>query len=126
MEEQRAYLAKAQESLACAEAEYAAGRYNTTARNVYYALFQAAVAALLHEGVKPSRRWQHEFVHSRFSGQLVCRRKLYPANFKSTLVDALMLRVKADYTSYQVTRRDVGSYLAECRQLVYLIGERVG
>lgn len=54
------------------------------------------------------------------------RRKLYPANFKSTLVDALMLRVKANYTSYQVTRRDVGSYLAECRQLVYLIGERVG
>lgn len=52
MEEQRGYLAKAQESLACAESEFAAGRYNTAARNLYYALFQAAVAALLREDIR--------------------------------------------------------------------------
>lgn len=126
VDEKRAYVAKAKESLACAESEFAAGRYNTAARNVYYTLYQAAIAGLLHEGVRPSGRWEHGFVHSRFSGQLVYRRKLYPADFKSTLVDALILRVKADYTSHQVTRRDVGSYLADCRTTRLSGGGEIG
>ena len=125
MEEKRAYLAKAQESLACAESEFAAGRYNTAARNVYYAMFQAAVAALLNEGVKPSRRWEHDFVHSRFSGLLVYRRKVYPSRFRHHLLEALTLRHRADYSPHPVDRRHVETYLTEGEELLHLIEERI-
>lgn len=47
------FLAKAVECLAGAESEADAGRYNNTANRCYYASFQAAIAALLHEGVRP-------------------------------------------------------------------------
>lgn len=126
MEEKTSYLAKALESLSCAESEFNASRYNTAARNVYYALFQAAVAALLQEEITPSGRWEHEFVHSRFSGQLVYRRKVYPARFRRTLIETLTVRLKADYTPDQVTRREAESHLKECRELVHLIVEIVG
>jgi uncharacterized protein (UPF0332 family) len=125
LEEKEAYLDKGRESLACAESEFTARRYNTTARNIYYALFQGAVAALLQEGITPFGQWQHEFVHSRFSGQLVYRRKVYPAKFRRTLIEALMLRLKADYTPHNLTRRDVEGYLNECRELLRLIEERM-
>ena len=41
------FLAKAQESLAGAESEFAAGRYNNCANRCYYACFQAAIHALI-------------------------------------------------------------------------------
>lgn len=125
MEEKEVYLAKARESLVCAESELTARRYNTAARNIYYALFQAVVVALLQEGIRPSGQWEHEFVHSRFSGQLVYRRKIYPAKFRRTLIEVLMLRRKADYTSHHVTRRDVQDYVKECRELLRLIEGRM-
>jgi hypothetical protein len=45
------YLAKAAESLLSAESEYVNGRYNSCANRCYYACFQAAIAALLQEGI---------------------------------------------------------------------------
>ena len=47
------YLAKATESLQTAESEFANGRYNSCANRCYYACFQAAIAALLREGIRP-------------------------------------------------------------------------
>ena len=57
------YLLKAEESLAGAESEFINGRYNNTANRCYYACFQAAIAALVQEGMQPSgRQWGHEYV----------------------------------------------------------------
>ncbi len=49
----RAYLAKAEESLAGAEREFAAGAYNNCANRAYYACFQAAIAALDLADIRP-------------------------------------------------------------------------
>lgn len=46
-------LARAGESLAGAESEFADGRYNNVANRRYSACYQAAVAALRHAGVQP-------------------------------------------------------------------------
>lgn len=46
--------AKAEESLAGAESEFANGRFNNCANRSYYSCFQAAVAGLLREGVRPA------------------------------------------------------------------------
>ena len=56
------YAAKARESLASAEADFAVGRYNSCARGAYYALFQAAIAALLLAGEPLQERWTHKYV----------------------------------------------------------------
>lgn len=54
MADREEYFAKALESLATAEDDFAKERFNSTARNAYYALLQAAVAALIHQGERPS------------------------------------------------------------------------
>ena len=79
------YAAKARESLASAEADFAASRYNSCARGAYYALFQAAIAALLLAGEPLRERWSHQYVQSRFSGVLIGQRKLYPSALREAL-----------------------------------------
>ena len=72
MTEAERYLAKARESLASARANVKARRYNSAANRGYYAAFQAAVAALIHAGIRPDDDdWGHRFVMSQFSGKLI-------------------------------------------------------
>lgn len=100
-----AYLVKAQESLAGAVSGCANGRYNNCANRAYYACFQAAVAALKREGISPpaqSGRWGHDFVQARFVGDLLNRRRLYPATIRETLFRGLELRQTADYKTERV------------------------
>lgn len=123
--EQEGYLAKAEESLTSAEDDFAKGRFNSCARGAYYALFQAAVAALLHEGHGPRAEWEHAFVAARFSGVLVYRRKLYPAEFRTSLHDGFQIRARADYKAAPVSRRDALVVLEAAQRLLSLVKERV-
>ena len=124
MAEADAFLAKAEESLASAEDDYAKARYNSCARNLYYAAFQAAVAALLAESIRPGGRWEHEFVRSEFSGRLVHRRKLYDASLRALLAKAFARRVDADYTEKMLKQRDVARLLIQARQMIRQVEER--
>lgn len=45
------FLDKAAESLAGAESEFTHRRYNNCANRCYYGSFQAAISALLHDGI---------------------------------------------------------------------------
>src|SRR2546425_13292226 len=71
------YLAKATESLLTAESEFVNGRYNSCANRCYYACFQAAIAALLREGIRPRGQWSHAFVQAQLVGVLINQRKRY-------------------------------------------------
>lgn len=89
IEQDRVYLEKAQENLAAAQSEFINGRYNSCASRAYYACFQAAIFALVRAGIHPSGRddyWRHDFVQAEFNGQLVNRRKAYPAGLRTTLI----------------------------------------
>ncbi len=108
------YLAKARESLASAAADFMAGRYNSCARGAYYALFQAAVAALLLAGEPLRERWSHQYVQSRFSGTLIGRRKLYLSALRDALSGGIDLRRQADYSYAGVGKR-------RARRLVRLV-----
>jgi uncharacterized protein (UPF0332 family) len=99
LDEARAYMAKAAESLASAQTDFTAARYNSCANRAYYACFQAAIAALLSAGVQPANprgEWSHEFVQSQFNGLLINRRKLYPVSLRRVLRDTMEVREKAD------------------------------
>jgi hypothetical protein len=85
------------------------GRTNSRARSAYYACFHAAIAALHHArptAPEPARGWGHDWVHASFVGQLIQRRKLYPANLRRTLPDLLALRHKGDYRVTRVSQRE--------------------
>ena len=94
------YLEKAQKSVAGAQSEFANARYNNAANRARYACYQAAILALVEAGIRPpkgAKHWSHEFVQARFNGDLINRRKRYPAEVKGALEQIFRLRVKADY-----------------------------
>ena len=117
------YLHKARESLASAEADAAARRYNSAANRSYYAAFQAAVAALIRQEIRPKKAWEHNFVASQFSGKLVRRRKVIPARFTHTLDNLFDLRVTADYEEGDVSGRSAQEAAKAARDFVAAVAE---
>jgi uncharacterized protein (UPF0332 family) len=100
------YLVKARTSLAGAHSELEQRRFDNAANRAYFACFQAAITALVRAGVRPMGRpssWEHAFVQSRFVGDLINRRKLYPGQLRDTLALTISLRHKADYQADPVT-----------------------
>jgi uncharacterized protein (UPF0332 family) len=128
LEEARVYRVKAAESLASAQADFAAARYNSCANRAYYACFQAAIAALLSAGIQtanPKGEWSHEFVQSQFNGVLVNRRKLYPVPLRRVLRDTMEVREKADYTLSSVSERVARRVLRQAQEFVQAMQEKV-
>lgn len=125
--ESELFLEKAEESLAGAESEFANGRYNNTANRCYYACFQAAIAALVAAGVRArGREWGHAFVQAQFAGELIHRRKQYPAQLRDTLGRNLLLRQTADYGPGRVTQTEASRALRRTREFVAAIQARGG
>ena len=103
----RVFLAKAEESLASAENDFASGRYNSCANRCYYACFNAARAALLWAGITPrgpNAAWGHAYIQAEFARQLIERRKVYPASLRDVLVRTAQVRQTTDYDVNHVSR----------------------
>ena len=90
------YLVKATESLQTAESECVNGRSNSCANRCYYACFQAAIAALLREGIRPRGQWSHAFVQGQFVGVLMHQRHHYDTPLRRVLADNQSLRDQAE------------------------------
>jgi uncharacterized protein (UPF0332 family) len=120
------YLAKATESLLTAESEYVNGRYNSCANRCYYSCFQAAIVALLREGIRPRGQWSHEFVQAQFVGVLINQRKRYDSDLRRVLADNQILRDQADYRAELVTPTQAGRALRRSRMLVTAVQQRGG
>ena len=120
------YLTKAMESLLTAETEYINGRYNSCANRCYYACFQAAIAALLREGIRPRGQWSHEFVQAQFVGVLLNQRKRCDRELRRVLSDNQSLRDKADYRPELVTATQAGRALRRTRTFVAAVRQRGG
>ena len=119
MTETERYLAKASEGLASARADARARRYNSVANRSYYAVFQAAVAALIDAGIRPATDdWGHRFVMSQFSGKLIRQHKLLPSALRSTLQELFDRRVTADYSTENVSAGDARGAVTRAGRLV--------
>jgi uncharacterized protein (UPF0332 family) len=115
------YLAKAIESLAGAESEFANRRYNNCANRCYYACFQAAIAALIQTGIQPKNpqgQWGHDFVQAQFISQLINRQKRYPSTIREALERTYTLRQIADYRIEQVSEVQADRALRRTRLFV--------
>jgi len=123
-----AYLDKAIQSLAGAESEYANRRYNNCANRCYYAMFQAAIAALIAAGIRPAgdrERWEHEFVQARFAGVLVKRRKLYGSGLANAFDTVQSARLTADYEIAPIREKAAERALDKARRLVSDVKEQL-
>jgi uncharacterized protein (UPF0332 family) len=118
------FLTKAQENLEDAERAFEEERYNASANRAYYAAFQAAIAALAHEGITHEDN-PHAWVQSQFSGILITRRKRYPAILTSYLVPMQELRDRADYKPAFVSKRSASTQLRGAQQFLSFIIERL-
>lgn len=112
------YLEKARESLASAQSELDNRRYNCSANRSYYACFQAAIAVLIPHGLVPRAHWNHQFVQSRFAGDLVARQKRYPAPLADIFNRLMLLRHDADYKPTMVSHTQATRALRDARQFV--------
>ncbi len=114
------FLAKAKENLTAARICFENGLYNACANRAYYAALHAAVAALAHKGIRRDKI-NHGQVQADFSGELIKRRKVYPAKMKSYLPDMQIVRNKADYSRDDITQKRAGKWLSRIKELVELI-----
>ena len=127
MDERDVFLAKAGESLAGAEGELSNSRFNNCANRCYYACFQAAIGALIQAGIRPSgAEWSHEFVQARFAGDLIARRKVYPAELRDVLSRLMFVRQLADYKYEYVSQTQATRAVRHARQFVSTIQGQVG
>ena len=97
-------MSRAVESLRAAELCLGENLVNSAASRAYYAMFQAAQAALEAEGLVRSE-WTHKGIHSSFNRDLIHQRKLYPRVLRDYLTSALAVRQAADYGEAGVSAR---------------------
>jgi uncharacterized protein (UPF0332 family) len=97
-------LEKAEEFLEVAQRCLEEGWYNSAEDRAYYAMFQAARAALTAVGIHRPW-WRHGNLHATFSTELVRRRKLYPLSVVQSLAEIMELRQIADYGAVQIPQR---------------------
>ncbi len=113
------WIDKANENLTAAQLCCDHGLFNACANRLYYAMFHAAIAALLKNGVKlPSKNIGHDWVQSNFSGLLIHRRKVFPGKFRPYLSDAYWIRTTADYKASCVSKDAAASELKKAKEFV--------
>jgi uncharacterized protein (UPF0332 family) len=123
------YFDKAQKSLEGAQSEFINSRYNNCANRSYYACFQAAISALLRAGISPPGRaeeWRHDFVQTQFIGQLINRRKVYPASLRSALEQNYRLRQVADYGRDDISEIRASRAVGRSELFIEAIGLEMG
>jgi hypothetical protein len=105
------------------ESEYlfSGGFFRGTIGRAYYAMFHAATALLLHEGIERS---SHHAIISAF-GEHIAKPGLVDATFHKHFVEAFTLRNDCDYlapfkpekSQAQTTLQRAKEFVATCRQL---------
>ncbi|QTA85284.1 HEPN domain-containing protein [Desulfonema magnum] len=116
----KAFLDKAKENLKIAQASFELECYNACANRAYYAAFQAAIAALAHQGAQKGKN-DHAWVQSEFNRRVVRRQKIYPAKLKTWLLKMQQVRNTADYSDESVGKKAARQQLSRATEMVRII-----
>lgn len=115
----KSWLSKSIENLAAAQLCFDNDHFNACVNRLYYAMFHAGAAALMKNGIAPSKKKiGHDWLQANFSGQLIQGRKIFPARFRPYLSDAQALRDIADYKSYSVSKNVAARELNKAKDFV--------
>ncbi len=103
--EYKIFLNKARENFAAADICLQHGYHNASANRAYYAMFQAAIAVLIHKGFAlPPDKIGHDWVQATFARGLTKQQKVFPRTFAAYLPDAQEIRNRADYSFAEVSK----------------------
>ena len=118
------WLAKATENLTAANLCWQHGLRNASVNRAYYAMFHAAIAALIHHGIsKSGEMWKHEFVQAEFSRALIQRRKVFSSRLKDALLKAMEQRHVADYEIKPINERTARQILQFAQESIRQVEE---
>ncbi len=115
-------LSKAEESLGAARLSFDHGYFNSSVSRAYYAMFQAAQAALAAIGLHRAE-WSHAGLQATFSNELTRRRKIYPPELARYLVKSLEFRLTADYGPLDMTRGQAAQTLGWATEFLRRVTE---
>jgi uncharacterized protein (UPF0332 family) len=100
------------------------GLRNASVNRAYYAMFHAAIAALIHHGIsKSGEMWKHEFVQAEFSRALIQRRKVFSSRLKDALLKAMEQRHVADYEIKPINERTARQILQFAQEFIRQVKE---
>jgi uncharacterized protein (UPF0332 family) len=121
-------LRKAEQCLAGAALAVRHGQYNNAANRAYYAVFQAAIAALSAAGVEPPapRYWSHDFVLREYCRQAPDDGGRYAGSCRTTLKALQDVRLKADYETEALSRITGERALTLAQDFVDAVRQRIG
>lgn len=115
VEEITLWLSRSNRTVEAARALAAGGFYQESVSRAYYAMFYAAKAAAVSEGIRASK---HSAVVAAF-GQLFASTGRLPKHLHAALMAAFRDRQLADYNpSWEPTRQDVDARLAQAEEFV--------
>lgn len=80
------------------------------------------------EGFRPDQQMDsltHEAAQALWSGRLVYRRKLYPAELRDVLSRLSEIRLRADYGRYYVSERYARQAVEHARAIVAVVAQKL-
>jgi len=111
------FLTKAKRNLQAAQLLFDHQMYDESANRAYYAVFQAALAAVSTVGMQVEGM-SHEAVQSTFNNEFIHRRKIYPGHLKSYLSELLGIRNSADYKAKFTSKKVALKQLKKAEEFV--------
>ena len=116
-------LSKAEEFLTAARLAAEQNLWDACAILCYASLYWAAIAALEEQGVKETR-WTHDGLKSKFTSELIQRRKRYPEVFGRWLAGGYRLRVTAQYRTERAGIKETRRLLGHVEEFVAKVKEQ--
>jgi uncharacterized protein (UPF0332 family) len=118
------FLSKTEENLKIAQISFEHKCYNACANRAYFAAFQAAIAALIHKGIKRGN-FDHKWVQAEFNEKLIRRQKIYPSRLRSYLLKMQLLRNMADYEHDTVSRKEAAEQFRKAEEIITFIRKEI-
>lgn len=118
------FLSKAEENLKIAHISFDQKCYNACANRAYFAAFQAAIAALIHKGIKQGN-FDHKWVQAEFNEKLIKRQKIYPSRLRSYLLKMQLLRNVADYEHDTVSSKEASEQFRKAEEIITFIRKEI-
>jgi uncharacterized protein (UPF0332 family) len=124
-------MAKAQSNLKVAVWAYDEGEYDPCVSRAYYAVFHAAIAALVkltdyRPKISQNRPvWDHEKVPAELNRRLVHERKLFQAEIGSIPQQLILRRHEADYYEDRISRKVAQRCLEKAKRFVEAINKEL-
>ncbi len=122
------FLDKARSNLRVAERALMDGEPDPSVSRAYYAVFHAAIAALLKlTDYRPKEQtWVHASVAAEFNRRLIRQRKVFKSDLAHIPDDLRTLRHQADYDSETIGKKIAGQCLRDVQKFVKEVENQLG